>query len=325
MRVLVTGGAGFIGSHLCDRLVRDKKYVVCLDNFLSGNLVNIRHLLTKQNFRLVKGDIRNFELLEKLIRDVDVIFHLAAQIHTDRSIVEPKLTYDINVLGTQNILEVARAYGTRQIIYASSSEVYGSAIYTPMDEEHPLNALHPYGASKVAADRMCYSYIKTYGMKINIIRPFNVFGPRQKSTGYGGVISLFTKRVLDNMPPIIYGDGKQTRDYTYIVDLISAYGKVLSTSRYIEEPINIGTGEDISILDLAYTIIDLCGKTDLLQPAFTEARPGEVQQLVADNARAKNLLSWKPSYNLNRGLEQFIHWFSLHNIDGWSKPLQQDP
>jgi len=139
MKILITGGAGFIGSHLCDRYVMEGHNVICLDNFLSGDLRNVRHLLDNRNFKLIKGDVRDSELLGKLMQDVDVVFHLAAQIHVERSYVEPKLTYDINVAGTQNVLELARIYDTAKIIHASTSEVYGSALRTPITEDHPLN------------------------------------------------------------------------------------------------------------------------------------------------------------------------------------------
>ena len=174
MRILITGGAGFIGSHLCDKYAKEGYSVICLDNFLNGNLMNIRHLLDYRKFKLVKGDIRDFELVEKLVHEVDAIFHLAAQVHVDRSYIEPKLTYEINVMGTQNILEAAKIHDTPKIIYASSSEVYGSALTVPINEDHPLNAPHPYGSSKIAADRLCYAYTQTYGMNISILRPFNI-------------------------------------------------------------------------------------------------------------------------------------------------------
>ena len=197
MRMLITGGAGFIGSHLCDKYTKEGHTVICLDNFMNGNLMNIRHLLDYRNFKLIKGDIRDYNLLEKTMRDVDTVFNLAAQIHVDRSYIEPTLTYQVNVTGTQNILEIARLHDTKKVIYASSSEIYGSAQYAPIDEKHPLDAPHPYGASKIAADRMCHAYIQTYGMDISIVRLFNTFGPRQRDVGYGGVISIFTRRILE--------------------------------------------------------------------------------------------------------------------------------
>ena len=201
MKMLITGGAGFIGSHLCEKYTKEGHKVLCLDNFMNGNLMNIRHLLGYRNFKLVNGDIRDSDLLEKVMPNTDVVFHLAAQIHVDRSIVEPKLSYEINVLGTQNVLEAARVYDVQKVINTSTSEVYGSAQYVPIDENHPLDAPHPYGASKIAADRMCFAYIQTYGMDITIMRPFNAFGPKQKDFGYGGAISIFINRVLKDLPP----------------------------------------------------------------------------------------------------------------------------
>jgi UDP-glucose 4-epimerase len=319
MRVLITGGAGFVGSHLCDKYTKEGHVVICLDNFMNGNLTNIRHLLNYRNFKLVNGDIRNFDLLEKIIKDVDVVFHLAAQIHVDRSIVEPRLTYEINVLGTQNILEVSRMYDVEKVIHASTSEVYGSTIYAPMDEKHPLNASHPYGASKIAADRLCYAYNKTYGMNIFVIRPFNIFGPKQKDSGYGGVISMFTRRVLGDQPPIIYGDGQQSRDYTYVDDIVRAYDLILNYDGRMCEPINFGTGKEIKILDLANSIIRMCDKEDYIRPVHVEERPGEVKRLISDISLAKKM-GWKPMYSIEEGLKSYIDWYKNYKMDEWSKP-----
>ena len=315
MNMLITGGAGFVGSHLCEKYVKEEHTVICLDNFMSGDLLNIRHLLNFRNFKLIKGDIRDYALLENLIRDVDVVFHLAAQIHVERSYIEPRLTYDVNVMGTQNILEAARLYDAKKIIHASTSEVYGSAQHVPIDEKHPLNAPHPYGASKIAADRMCYAYVQTYGMNISILRLFNVFGPRQRDVGYGGVISIFTRRVLNNMPPIVYGDGRQTRDYTYIDDAIRAYDLALNHNEPILEPINFGSGKEVSILDLANTIIELCGKKGQIEPIHIEPRIGEVKRLIADATKAKELLGWEPEYSFAEGLKEFVQWYKSYGLE----------
>ncbi len=315
MKMLITGGAGFVGSHLCDKYTKEGHTVICLDNFLSGNLMNVRHLLDCRNFKLVKGDIRDFALLEKIMRDVDAVFHLAAQIHVDRSYIEPKLTYEINVIGTQNVLEVARIYDAKKVIYASSSEVYGSAQYVPIDEKHPLNAPHPYGASKIAADRMCHAYIQTYGMDIAILRLFNIFGPRQRDIGYGGVISIFTRRVLNDTPPIIYGDGLQTRDYTYIDDAVRAYDLVLNHKEPIAEPINFGSGREISILNLANMIIEFCGKKGSLNPTHVEPRIGEVKRLISDASKARKLLGWAPKYDFEQGLKEFVCWYQNYGLE----------
>jgi len=313
--MLITGGAGFVGSHLCEKYTKEGHTVLCLDNFLSGNLVNVRHLLDYRNFKLVKGDIRDYDLLEKVMRDVEVVFHLAAQVHVDRSYVEPQLTYDINVMGTQNILEAARLHDAKKVIHASTSEVYGSAQYVPIDEKHPLDAPHPYGASKVAADRMCHAYNRTYGMNVAILRMFNIFGPHQRDLGYGGVISIFARRVLTGVPPVIYGDGSQTRDYTYIADAVRAYDMVLNRDEPLTEPINFGTGRDVSITDLAKKIIELCGKSDSIEPVYVEPRIGEVKRLIANAARAKELLGWHPEYVLEKGLEDFLNWYKKYGFE----------
>jgi len=308
MRMLITGGAGFIGSYLCEKYTKEGHTVLCLDNFLSGNLLNVRHLLDYRNFKLIRGDIRNFDFLERISRDVDVVFHLAAQIHVDRSYVEPRLTYEINVMGTQNILEIARIYDVKKVIYTSTSEVYGSAQYVPIDEKHPLDAPHPYGASKIAADRMCHAYVVTYGMNISIPRFFNIFGPRQRDIGYGGVISIFARRVLNNMPPLVYGDGSQTRDYTYIEDAVRAFDLILNHNSRLD-PTNIGSGKEVSIIDLANLIIELCGKKKQIKPVHLEPRIGEVKQLIANRAKAKKILGWEPKYDLKRGLKAFVQWY----------------
>lgn len=320
MKILVTGGAGFIGSHLCEKYTKEGHTVLCLDNFFNGNLANIRHLLNFKNFKLINGDIRDFGSLEKIMPGVDIVCHLAAQIHVDRSLIEPRLTYDINVLGTQNVLEAARMYDVEKVIYFSSSEVYGSAEFVPMNESHPLNAPHPYGASKIAADRMCYAYVQTYHMNITIVRPFNTFGQRQKDTGYGGVISIFVKRVLSGMPPIVYGDGYQTRDYTYIADLVAAFDLILNYPEPVTAPVNLGTGREIRIVDLANMIIDLSGQRGRIKPVFVEPRPGEVLRLLADNSRAKQLLGWTPRYSLEEGLTKFIEWYKNYKSEEWAKP-----
>ena len=205
MKILITGAAGFLGSHLSEKYVNKGDIVYGLDNLMNGNLNNIRTLLHKKNFKFIHDDIRRDEVYSKLPTDLDAIIHLAAQIHVDRSIVNPAETFKINVEGTLKILEFARMNDIKKILHASTSEVYGSAAYVPMDETHPLAAKHPYGVSKIAADRLCYTYNESYDLGVDIIRCFNFFGPRQKDTGYGGVIAIFINRVLQNKPPLIYG------------------------------------------------------------------------------------------------------------------------
>lgn len=323
MKILITGGAGFIGSHLCDKYINEGHTIVCIDNFMSGDILNIRHLTSNRNFKLVNGDIRDFDLIEKLMPGVDIIFNLAAQIHIDRSVIDPKPTTEINVLGTQNVLEAARMFDVKKILHASSSEVYGSSQFIPMSEKHPLDATHPYGASKIAAERLCYAYAKTYGLDIPIIRFFNTYGPRQKDLGYGGVISVFTRRVLNGLPPIIFGDGLQSRDFTYIADVVRAYDMILNHSKGIEGPINFGTEKEITILDLANKIIKMLGKENLLKPVHVEPRIGEVRRLIADSTKAKELFGWQAEYNIDKGLTLFIEWYKNNSQEVSFKPISK--
>ena len=216
------------------------------------------------------------------------------------------------------MLESARTHDPKKIIIASTSEIYGPAKYNPMDENHPLEAPHPYGASKIAADRMALAYNKTYNLGVDIIRCFNFFGPRQKDSGYGGAISIFTKRVLNNQPPIIYGDGSQTRDYTYIKDIVRAYDLVMkSDNKDHDRIVNFGTGVEVSILDLANKIIKIVGKD--LKPVFVSPRPGEVNRLHCDYSKAKEIYNFSPEYTIDQGLSEFIDWYKNFKSEEWTK------
>lgn len=312
MRLLVTGGAGFIGSYLCEKYVMNGDHVICLDNFMNGNLTNIRHLLQYPNFELINGDIRDEGQVNKTMKNVDAVFHLAAQIHVDRSVQEPKLTYSINVFGTQNILEAARKYDIEKVINASTCEIYGNYEYTPIDEQHPLNCPHPYGTSKIAADRMCKSYSNSYGMNILIPRFGNIFGPRQKDAGYGAAIAIFTNRVLHNKPPLIYGDGLQTRDYTYVKDVVRLYDLLLNTNKKVDDAFNVGSGSENRILDLANQIIKIAGKD--LEPVHVEPRINELRRLLVENSRVRELFGWEPTITVEEGLEQYINWYRTYHM-----------
>lgn len=316
-RILITGGAGFIGSHLAEDLVNNDNMVKILDDFSTGSVNNILGLFNHKNFKLIRGSITNKELVSKATSDVDVIFHLAAQIHVDRSIIEPMRTFEVNTLGTLNILDAALENNIETVVYASTSEVYGSAKYTPMDEDHPLNPASPYAASKAAADRLCFSYYNTYKLPVVIVRCFNTYGPRQKDIGYAAAIPKFIKRALAGLPPVIYGDGKQTRDYMYIKDAVMAYKLVLdSYEKTLGKAINFGTGKETAILDLANTIIELSGNesTSIHAPS----RAGEVTRLCADTTLAKETLGFIPQYTIRKGLEEFMDWYKKGRYEEWT-------
>src|SRR5688572_28531771 len=295
MKILITGAAGFLGSHLSEKYVLDKHLVYGVDNLMNGNLNNVRTLLHKKNFKFIRGDIALNDVYSKLPNDFDAIFHLAAQIHVDRSIVNPEETFKINLGGTLKILEFARMNDIDKILFSSTSEVYGSAEYAPMDESHPLAAKHPYGVSKIAADRLCYTYNESYDLGVDIIRCFNFFGPRQKDTGYGGVIAIFINRVLQNIPPLIYGTGEQSRDYMYVDDAVNAYDKILmARGNPGKSGINFGSGTELTVNKIAELILTHSGMSDSLRPIHVESRPVEVQRLFADISKANKLLGFEP-------------------------------
>lgn len=317
IKILITGVAGFICSHLADKYVGEGHFVIGVDNLFSGNLSNIRHLQAKPNFRFVQGDIRDKKLMDQLMRDVDVVINCAAQIHNDRSLTEPEFTYDVNLGGTLVLLQSARLFAKPNVrfIQASTSEIYGSATTFPMTEEHPLNPCQPYGSSKVAADRLCYVYAKVYGMNIAISRSFNVFGQRQKDSGYGGVISIFVRRALAGLPPIIFSDGSQTRDYLWITDAVEAYDCLLK-SKLVGECFNFGTGRNLSINKIAELVIKECGHSDL-RPVHVDGRPNEVQDLVCDFSKAKKLLGWTPKISFEEGLKMYVDWTKNFKSEQW--------
>ncbi|WP_148686660.1 GDP-mannose 4,6-dehydratase [Candidatus Nitrosocosmicus hydrocola] len=318
MKILITGAAGFLGSHLSEKYVNEGHIVYGIDNLLNGNLNNVRTLLHRKNFKFIHDDIRSRDLYNKIPTDIDAVIHLAAQIHVDRSIVNPEETFDINVSGTMKILEYARMNDINKILFASTSEVYGSAKYVPMNEDHPLAAQHPYGVSKIAADRLCYTYNETYDLGIDIIRCFNFFGPRQKDSGYGGVIAIFINRVLQNKPPIIYGDGNQTRDYMYVDDAINAYDKVLhSKDNPGKYGINFGTGTEKSVNEIAELTIKYAGAGENLKAIHVDPRPTEVQRLFADISKAKELLDFSPKIQFEQGISLLMDWYRNYKSELW--------
>ena len=316
-RILITGGAGFIGSHLAEDLVKEGFKVKIMDDFSTGNVNNILPLFNYSNFKMVRGSVNDRELVAKAMSDVDIVFHLAAQIHVDRSIIEPRRTFEINTLGTLNILDAALEQDIELLAYASTSEVYGSAQHVPMDENHPLNPASPYAASKAAADRLCFSYYNTYRLPLVIVRCFNTYGPRQKDTGYAAAMPKFIRRTIAKLPPVIYGDGKQTRDYMFIKDAVNAYKLVMeSYKNVLGKAVNFGSGKEISILELVNTILKLTGNH--LTPFFAPKRTGEVARLCADTSLAKRTLGFVPQYDLETGLKELLNWYQKGSFEEWA-------
>lgn len=293
-RVLITGSNGFIGSHLMKKLEDEGWDVVGLDN-------NFHQSKAPEHKNTIVGDIRNKQLVDDLVKNVDVVYHLAAVIHVDYSIKYPEDTLDVNVGGTLNILEACRKY-KKKLVFASTSEVYGSSQSDYMTEEHQLDAQSPYGASKVAGDRLCKSYIDTYGMNITILRNFNTFGEWQNDGSYGGVIAIFTRQALNGDDITIFGDGSQERDYMYIDDAIQAY--IIASKTF--GVMNAGTGKTVTINEIANLIKKITKSNSKI--VYKEPRAGEVMRLCAGIDKATNL-GFNPNTNFKEHLTKYIKWY----------------
>ncbi len=301
LRIFITGSSGFIGSHLWDYFEKQGHEIKGVDNFMHS----CKH---PQNKRSHYGDVRYYHDIEPFVKWCDVVFHLAAQIHVDKSITNPQETLDINVGGTLSILEAVRKYD-KKMVFASSSEVYGSQQTADcMFEGHPLDSQSPYAASKAAGDRLCYSYWKTYGTKVAILRNFNTFGEYQNDTSYGGVIAIFARQTVKGDPLTVFGDGFQERDYMHVRDAVKGYELCLNKELW-GKPINIGTGKTIKIINLAHKFETL-GNSKV---KYLPERPGEVQRLCADISFAKSL-GFKPTTDFDKDLINYMRWYERNNV-----------
>jgi UDP-glucose 4-epimerase len=320
-RILVTGGAGFIGSNLVDALVPDNKVTV-MDNLSSGELENIRHHLNKPDFTFVQGDITDKEQVRKLVRGNQIIFHLAVQC-LRVSLSDPYLVHDVNATGSLNLCQAAHEEKVDKFIYISSSEVYGTAKETPMTEDHPLEPTTPYGASKLAGEAYARSYYLSFGLPVVVVRPFNCYGPREHLEGpYGEVIPRFVLRVMNGEPPVIFGDGYQTRDFTSVKDVIRGIILSCESEETIGETVNIAAGKEVTINKIARTVIGLLGQENKLEPLYMDARPGDVRRHYADISKARKMLNFNPEIEITEGIQDYIDWLKDQNRD--LKQLQQN-
>ncbi|MEM2280984.1 MAG: SDR family oxidoreductase [Candidatus Bathyarchaeia archaeon] len=305
MRVLVTGGAGFIGSHTVDRLLAEGIEVVVLDNLRSGSLDNVRQHFGRDDFRFVKGDIRDARLVRDLVGDVDGVIHLAALVSVPESFRDPTLTFDINVNGTLNLLRACVNSGVKRFVYASSCAVYGDAERLPIREDVPAKPLSPYGVSKLEAERHVLRFYQEFGLEIVCLRYFNVYGPRQALNEYSGVITQFLNRIKNDMPPVIFGNGEQTRDYVHVKDVAEANLLALKSSGVTGEIFNIGTGVATSVNRLADILLKIANK-EHLKIQYCETREGDIRHSVADISKAKEKLSYNPKVSLEDGLRKLF-------------------
>ena len=308
--VLVTGGAGFIGSYLVDRLVKEEpENLVVVDNFFLGKESNLNK--AKENYsdlKIYNQDASDYETMRKIMKNesIDVMFNLAV-IPLPASLTKPRWAFEQNVNITLSTCELARNDYFDTLIHFSSSEAYGTSEYAPMDEKHPLNGTTPYAASKAASDQLVFSYCKTFGIEASIIRPFNNYGPRQNEASYAGIIPLTIKRILNDEAPVIYGDGKQTRDYLYVADTANAAIDMYNSKNTRNKVLNIASGKEISI----ETLVKIIAKyLDCEKPiVYEQERPGDVRRHIANIYLAEDLINFKPTTSLEEGLKLTVDWY----------------
>jgi len=306
---LVTGGAGFIGSNIADELIRQGGKVKILDNFITGFQENLDEI--KGDFEFIKGDLNDGETLKKAVEGVEIVFHEAALPSVPRSVENPLETHEACVNGTFNLLLAAKEAKVRRVIYAASSSAYGDQPTLPKIETMNPEPLSPYAAAKLMGEYYCQVFSRVYGLETLCLRYFNVFGPRQNpSSMYSGVISRFIDSLLKNEPPVIYGDGEQSRDFTFIANVVDANIKAAQTDKGIGEVMNAANGERVTLNELLEVLKEITGKPDVTAD-YQPERKGDVKHSQCSNARAVEWLDYKKIVGLEEGLRKTIDWWKL--------------
>ena len=324
MDILVTGGAGFIGGHLTESFLRDGHDVTVLDNFepfyaegIKRHAVDVHREVAAAGdatYRLVEGDVREVTLVEDLVADADVVVHQAAQAGVRTSVEDPRTVTDINVDGTVNLLQAATEADVERVIVASSSSVYGKPVSLPYEETHPTEPVSPYGVTKLTQEHMARVYTELHGLPTVCLRYFTVYGPRMRPNM---AISNFVSRCLNGEPPVIYGDGQQTRDFTYVADVVDANRTLLHTDAADGEVLNVGSSDTISIQTLAETVRDqLAPDLDIV---YEPAREADAEHTHASVEKANELIGYEPSRSITEGVAEFIDWYEANRE--WYEPL----
>lgn len=306
-KVLVTGGAGFIGSNLADELIRQGARVVIMDDFSTGFKENLEEI--HGNFEFIEGDINDEDSVAKAIDDVEVVFHQAALPSVPRSVDDPVETHRVCVDGTFNLLNKARNAGVKRFIYAASSSAYGDQPTLPKVETMKPDPLSPYAAAKLTGELYCRAFNNVYGLETYSLRYFNVFGPRQNPDSmYSGVISRFIDSLMTGEKPVIFGDGEQSRDFTFIANVVNANIRAAQAATGMGESMNVANGDRITLNELLDVLKSITGKTDV-EPRYEEARKGDVKHSQADNRRAIECLNYVELVGLEEGLKKTIAWW----------------
>jgi dTDP-glucose 4,6-dehydratase len=310
---LITGGAGFIGSNFVEKLfdLYEEERIVVLDAMTyAANLANIPERIQKSpRFRFILGDIRDEKIVSEAVAYADQVIHFAAESHVTRSLADDKPFFETDVMGTQTIAAaVSRNSWIKKFVHISTSEVYGTAVQAPMTEDHPLNPCTPYAAAKAGADRLVYAYRETYKIPTVIIRPFNNYGPKQHLEK---VVPRFITSALMDEPLLVHGDGLMTRDWIFVEDTCEAILRAATSEAAIGQVFNVGTGVDVSVLEIAEQILDLTGKPRSLI-RHIEARPGQVDRHIAATKKAEVFLSWAAQVNLAKGLQRTVEWYKAN-------------
>ncbi len=312
-KVLVTGGAGFIGSNLADGLIDAGAKVVVIDNFVTGFRENLDEI--RGDFEFVEADLNNSDIVSKAIQDVEIVFHQAALPSVPRSVDSPRETHDACVNATFNLLIHAKDAGVRRFVYAASSSAYGDQKVLPKVETMRPQPLSPYAAAKLMGEHYCAVFSHVYGLETMSLRYFNVFGPRQNpSSMYSGVISRFIDALMSGKPPVIYGDGGQSRDFTYVENVVDANIRAAQTAKGIGRAVNTANGEKITLLELLEVLKKITGN-ESAEPKFETVRDGDVRHSQADNSLARELFDYKKLVDLEEGLRRTIDWWKLSRFN----------
>lgn len=306
-KILITGGAGFIGSNIAHYLVNEGKHeVIVLDDLSSGKKENLEPVISKIKF--IEGDILDLDLLKKSFKGVDFVLHLAAFVSVPGSIEKPILSNDINVKGTLNVLTAAKETDVKRVVFSSSCALYGDSLMLPKTEKMVISPKSPYSAQKALCETYLKLFYELYGLETLSLRYFNVFGPRQDpDSQYAAAIPIFIKKLLNDEQPVIFGDGNQSRDFCFVEDVVRANILACEVKKTKGQIINIGSGEQTTILELVKNIAEILGKD--IEPVFKEPREGDVLYSLADISKAELVLGFKSSVSFEEGLKKTIEWF----------------